>query len=266
MEILECKTDIGLIRNHNEDCVLAISHPKNKNFKLLIAADGMGGRADGEIASKYITESIEQWFLKKSVKSLNNNDKIIKLLKDYIMKLNDNLIKKYGSNHLGTTLTLSLVNKKQTIILNVGDSRTYIYKNKKLIQITDDNSDVWDYYKYGNVKKDDLRYFANNSLINACIGLCKELCIISTYVIENDYEMLLLFTDGVTDLITDKKIKKIINRTKKTNLLEKIINEAVNVNQHLFVPIRLKSKYLANYIVPFKGRDNASGAIYIKNV
>ena len=103
-------------------------------------------------------------------------------------------------------------------------------------------------------------------MINACIGLCKELCIISTYVIENDYEMLLLFTDGVTDLITDKKIKKIINRTKKTNLLEKIINEAVNVNQHLFVPIRLKSKYLANYIVPFKGRDNASGAIYIKNV
>lgn len=266
MEILECKTDIGLIRKHNEDCVLAINHSKNKNFKLLIAADGMGGRADGEIASKYIVNSLKQWFLNKSVKTLNDNNKISQLLEEYIMKLNDNLIKKYGSNHLGTTLTLALVNKKQTIILNVGDSRTYIYKNKKLIQITDDDSDVWNYYKYGEVNKDDLRYFANNSLINACVGLCKELCKISTYVIENDYEMLLLFTDGVTDLITDKKIKHLIRKTPENKLLEKIINEAVYVDQHLFVPIRLKSKYLANYIIPFKGRDNASGAIYIKNV
>ena len=44
MEILETKTDIGLIREQNEDTVLAICHPRNKNIKLLIAADGMGGR------------------------------------------------------------------------------------------------------------------------------------------------------------------------------------------------------------------------------
>ncbi len=266
MEILECKTDIGLIRKHNEDCVLAIKHPRNKNIKLLIVADGMGGRDDGEIASNYIVDSLKEWFLKKSEKVLNDNNKIIKQLEEYVIKLNGKLIKKYGKNHLGTTLTLALVNKKKTIIINVGDSRAYIYKNKKLIQITEDNSDVWDYYKYGAVNKDDLRYFSNNSLINACIGLCDELCRISTTVIDNDYEILLLFTDGVTDLITDKKIKYLIKKTEEKQLLEKIINEAVNVDQHLFVPIRLKYKYLANYIVPFKGRDNASGAIYIKNV
>ena len=55
-------------------------------------------------------------------------------------------------------------------------------------------------------------------------------------------------------------------KTSQKNILEKLINEAVNVDQNLKIPIRLKRKYLANYIVPFKGRDNASGAIYIKEV
>ena len=78
--------------------------------------------------------------------------------------------------------------------------------------------------------------------------------------------MLILLTDGVTDLIKDRKIKKIIKLNKKEKILEKIIHEAVYVDQHLIIPKRLKKKYTANFIIPFKGRDNASGAIYIKDV
>ncbi len=266
MEILDYKTDVGLIRDHNEDYVLAVRHSKNKNIKLLIAADGMGGKEHGEIAAAYTAESIKNWFLSKDIKTLNDSERVKKLLKRYIKCINTNLIKKYGENHTGTTLTMAIINRKETIFINVGDSRSYIYKENELIQVTEDDSDVWCYYKYGGVAKDDLRYFSNNNLISACIGLCPELCTISTTVIPNDYEMLLLFTDGVTDLITDRKIKRLIKKSRKEELLNKIIYEAVHVNQHLFVPLRLKKKYLANYIVPFKGRDNASGVIFIKNV
>ena len=65
-------------------------------------------------------------------------------------------------------------------------------------------------------------------------------------------------------MITDTKIKSLIKKTKKECLLNAIINEAVNVDQNLKIPMTLKRKYTANYVVPFKGRDNASGAIYIK--
>ena len=65
-------------------------------------------------------------------------------------------------------------------------------------------------------------------------------------------------------MITDKKIKSLIHKTKKEELLTAIIEEAVYKDQKLKVPLRLKRKYLANYIVPFNGRDNATGAIYIK--
>lgn len=266
MEVFETKTDIGLIRKKNEDSALTIPHPKNKKIKLLLVADGMGGRKHGEFASNYVATSIEKWFLQKEIKVLNDTELIEKLLKRYIKVLNTNLIKKYGEDNLGTTLTLAIINKKNTLILNIGDSRAYIYKKKKLLQVTEDDSDVWMYYKYGTVKKDDLRYFSNNSIINACIGICKELCTISSVVIENDYDILLLLTDGVTDMITDIKIQKLIRKTKSELLLTKIINEAVNVDQKLKVPMRLRRKYLVNYVVPFKGRDNATGSIYIKNV
>lgn len=264
MEILATKTDIGLIREKNEDATLSIEHPKNKNIKLLIVADGMGGKEKGEVAANYVILYLHKWFINKDIYLLNDNEKVIELLTKYIKSLNKNLINKYGKDTLGTTLTLALINKNNTIVFNVGDSRCYIYKNKNLIQVTEDDSDVWMYHKYGGVKKDYLRFFSNNNIITACVGICNELCKISTVVINNDYDMIFLLTDGVTDMITDTKIKSLIKKTKKESLLNAIINEAVNVDQKLKVPLTLKRKYTANYVVPFKGRDNASGAIYIK--
>lgn len=264
MEILDTKTDIGLIREKNEDATLSINHPKNKNIKLLIVADGMGGKEHGDIAANYVIMYLHKWFINKDIKVLNDNAKVIELLNKYIKTLNKNLIKKYGKDKLGTTLTLALINATNTIIFNVGDSRAYIYKNRNLIQITEDDSDVWMYHKYGGVKKDHLRFFSNNNVITACIGICDELCKISTTVIDNNYDMIFLLTDGVTDMITDAKIKSLIKKTKKEFLLNAIINEAVYVDQKLKIPLTLKRKFTANYVVPFKGRDNASGAIYIK--
>lgn len=265
MEILETRTDIGLIREKNEDVALSIKHPKNNAIKLLLVADGMGGKECGEIASNFVAKSVQEWFEEKDIKTLNNTEKTKQLLIRYIKMLNTKLMKKYGEDKLGTTLTLAIVNKKNTLILNTGDSRAYIYKQNKLIQVTEDDSDVWLYYKYGNVKKEHLRFFANNNIISACIGICKELCAVTPTIIENDYDLLLLVSDGVTDNITDRKIKKLIKQTPKSLLLSNIINEAVYIDQHLRIPFLLKRKYLANYVVPFPGRDNASGAIYIKD-
>ena len=239
MDLLQTKTDVGLIREQNEDAVAAVKHPKNKNIKLLIAADGMGGREKGEIASNYVCSSLVKWFCNKDIKILNDTDKTEQLLRKYIKTLNTNLIKKYGEDKLGTTLILAIINKRNTLIMNVGDSRGYIYGKRKLVQINEDDSDVWMYYKYGNVKKDHLRFFSNNSIVTACIGICEELCKITSYIIENDYDLLILLTDGVTDNITDKKIKSIIRKNSKEFILGRLITEAVYVDLHFHIPFIL---------------------------
>ena len=266
MEILDADTNIGLIRNNNEDSLKMTTHPKSKNIKLLLVADGMGGKQHGEIASNYVADEIEKWFKKKNIELFNNLKRTESQIKRLIKRLNNNLIKKYGINKLGTTLTAAIVNKSETLIINIGDSRTYIYKDKQLTQITEDDSEIWAYYKFGEVEKDDLRYFSTCNIINACIGISKDLCKISTKIIKNDYDILLLFSDGVTDIITDKKLEKIIKNNKNKSLAKKIVNEAVNIDQHLTIPNRLKNKKYDNYIIPFKGRDNATAVIYAKKV
>ncbi len=265
--ILQKKSDIGLIRENNEDAVLAINHPKNKNIKLLALADGMGGKDLGEVASNFVIKSISDWFTNIKIDFLNNTEKLEDSLKKMISKWNNQLIEKYGNNRLGTTLTLSIVLENQTLVLNIGDSRCYIYKNNKLTQVTEDDSQVWTYYKSGIANKEDLRFFSTSNIINACIGLSSNLCNCTTTILDNDsYDILLLLTDGVTDLLTDAKIKELITKHKKKEILDRIIQEAVYVEQNLRVPPRVKRNFREPFYVPKNGKDNASGVIFIKNI
>lgn len=265
--ILQRKSDIGLIREKNEDSALVLNHPKNKSIKLLVIADGMGGKDLGDVASSYVTKSLNDWFINSDENLLKDSKKVEASLKKVVSKCNDDLIKEHGKNKVGTTLTLALVNEKETIVLNIGDSRCYIYKGDKLTQVTEDDSQVWIYYKSGEVKKDDLRYFSTSNYISACIGLSKDLCNASVSVLDNDnYDLILLLTDGVTDLLTDKRIKELIEKHKKKEILDRIIQEAVYVEQDLRIPPRLRRNFSEPFYVPSRGKDNATGAIYIKNV
>lgn len=263
MGIIQSETNIGLIRKNNEDVALSLKHPKDDDIILILVADGMGGKEHGEIAADFVAQKIRKWFTSREVSTLNNLERSDDQLRELICNANKELIDKYGENVLGTTLSLALINKKNTLIMNIGDSRIYIYRKRKLIQLSEDDSDVWYYYKYGAVKKDDLRYFYHNNIITACIGIGEKYCNISSDVIENDYNIILVLTDGVTDLITDRKIKRLIEFNKSSKILAAIIDEAVNKDQHLRVPLRLKRKKFSKYITPFHGRDNASGSIYI---
>lgn len=265
MGIIQSETNIGLIRKKNEDVALSLKHPKDDKIALIMVADGMGGKEHGEIAADFVAQKIKKWFTSREVSTLNNLDKADDQLRELIVKANGELISKYGENVLGTTLSLALINKEKTLIVNIGDSRIYVYRKKKLIQVTEDDSDVWYYYKYGAVKKDDLRYFYHNNIITACIGIGEKYCNITSNVLDNDYDIIMCLTDGVTDLILDRKIRRLIETSSPKSILSSIINEAVNKDQHLRVPLRLKRKKFSKYILPFHGRDNASGAIYIAN-
>lgn len=263
--ILQKKTDIGLIRDKNEDSGIVLTHPKNNEIKLLAIADGMGGRDLGDVASNYVIDNLRKWFLKSKVKNLNDTLNISLELKEIVSNLNKDLIKVYGENKLGTTLTLALINQHDTVVLNIGDSRCYVYKDDSLTQVTEDDSQVWLYYKAGEVNKEDLRYFSTSNFINACIGLNEELCTSTIVTLNNDsYELILLVTDGVTDLLTDAKLKQLISKNKDKEILDRIIQEAVYVEQNLRVPLRLKRNFQETFYVPSHGKDNASGAIYIK--
>ncbi len=255
-------TDKGRVRSKNEDSIIAISHPESESIKLLAVADGMGGYSNGEYASSYTIERLKEWFNNRTAFEFNNLNYLNTNLQELIQDINVSLHKESRKrlNEMGTTLTCAIVTNNKTLVLNIGDSRCYLMKDTNLKQITDDDSTVYEQYEAGILTKDDLRFHPRNNIVTQGLGISN----VSprTKIIDNDsYDKLLLFTDGVTDCLSDDRIKLIANTYKKEEILEKIIDEAVNVEQaipkELSIPYNFRTQ-------PTPGKDNATGAILIK--
>ena len=181
------------------------------------------------------------------------------------MECNNHFILEYGSGQVGTTLTLALVLEEDTILVHLGDSRCYFYKNGEIRQITEDDSDVWLYYKYQHINKEWLRYFSTSNVIHNCIGISLNLCRPHIYIYPNSsYKTLLLTTDGITDLVTDAKLQRILRDNDIHTVSKKIIDEAILIDQNLYVPNGLKQYSYDYYLVPVRGRDNASVVLFSK--
>ncbi len=258
-DILTSSTDIGLIRQKNEDCVTTLFHPHNKSIKLLAVADGIGGYPKGEVASKFVIESLEDWFIHEKMDILGSAKKCTQKLYDVIVNINNILyLNEFKKSKCGTTLTCAIVTKQDTIIANIGDSRAYAIINGEIKQLTKDDSLVWSYYEYGKISKDEMRFHNYNNLITKCIGHAYNTYPTILKISNKDYDGLLLLTDGVTDCLSDDKIKFIVGKNNGKNIANKLINEAVYQPQNNNIPTGLQFSDVKN------GKDNASVALYMK--
>lgn len=261
--LLKTKTDIGKFRERNEDFLGVSRHPMNDEIVFLCLADGMGGGIHGDVASETVVKALYNFFMESDISLYDDIPLLKKKTQDVVNSCDELLISKFGINSIGTTLCMGYVLKNKTLIINIGDSRCYKYEDDKLIQVSEDDSEVFRLYKNGSVDKSDLKYFGINNIITKCIGLREDLCECSFYEIDNSYDMLLFFSDGVTDLLSDEEIEEIINQSDESQILDNIIDRAVNSTGKLEIPKYLKDKY--DYLVePFYGKDNTSGILFIK--
>lgn len=254
-------SDKGKIRRHNEDSVTAISHPKDNSVKLLAVADGMSGYGNGKEASSYTIEELEKWFNKLSYEEISNSFSLQFGLYKTIEKINKDL--RDRQEKIGTTLTCAVVTHDKTIVISIGDSRCYIMKDTNIKQITSDDTKIYEDYINGIISKNDLRFYQYN-VLDESLGLHHKLSSwkAKPKLFDNDkYDKLLLFTDGVTDCLSDDRIKLIANTYKKEEILEKIIDEAVNVEQEIPKDLSIPK---SSRTYPIPGQDNATGAILIK--
>lgn len=258
-DILTSKTNIGLVRNNNEDSVITLIHPDNKNIKLLAVADGLGGCKQGELASSFVTKSLENWFKSLNKSTFKSTLLCSKKLYQAIISINNTLYKhEFNKSQCGTTLTCAVVTEKDTVIANIGDSRAYAIIDNEIKQLTKDDSLVWSYYEYGELAKDELRFHMQSSLITKCIGHKYNIKPTILKLHNNSYNGLLLLTDGVTDCLSDEKINFIVGKNNAKNIASKLIDEAVYHKQENIVPKGYEFRDVMN------GKDNATVALYIK--
>ncbi len=165
--VVGTRTDPGIKRKHkpNEDSLFAMQGARTQNtqpeqFGLFVVADGMGGHANGQDASRLAIQTIINYVLPiLSAGGEMNDEGFVKLLSDGVQQANHavNQNNQERRADMGTTMTAALVAGSMAYVANVGDSRTYLYREPEgLTKITHDHSVVASLVDAGVIKPDDI--------------------------------------------------------------------------------------------------------------
>lgn len=253
-------------RGNQEDSLIILIHPENSDFKFLAVSDGMGGAKHGEIASHYTIQELTRWFMNLPADFYYYPLELQKSLNDKIRTISKNLYFEYNepykNTQAGATLVAAAITDNHTITSSVGDSRIYSLQKSKLSLLTKDESYVWPIIEtpasISKEKLDDLRFHVNNNVITRCIGDNNYNSRIQSSIIENNsYDKLLLFSDGVTDLLSHEQIRVISQTHSADEIAAALVKEAINNPA-----IRAKGQDELHNAFIKAGKDNASAAIY----
>ena len=270
-EDLYASTRIGPKRKNQEDAVVLIKDDEIPNFKMMVVADGMGGHENGEVASHILVTELNKWFKNIPAEKKKSYYKDISLIQTELTnKLNEisQMIAK-GTKGGGTTLCCAIIGEQNTIMANIGDSRGYIMKDGELIQISYDDSYVQtllDRKIDGKEKyrKEQYRFHKGMNLITAYVG--KKYSEVEPHIriLNNDeYDMLLLFSDGVTDCLSEDDIAVISRASDKKEVAKQLTQKALTTISHYPQDLTIDFTVFNNKIIG--GKDNSTTAVYINN-
>lgn len=250
-------TDPGRARQINQDRVLAYvrPHTMGKPLGLLVVADGMGGHQAGEIASRLAVQTIRDtlsWMLEQDddeattpmpLPSIDDKEAEEKNDAAYTAHLEKRLelaieeankvIYNYAqenpldAGNLGCTVTCAVIYGDVAIIANVGDSRTYLFREGKLNQITDDHSYVGQLVREGLLEPEEIFDHDQRNVITRALGNRPDVqADLASWSLEAG-DRLMLCSDGVWEMIRDpQEIAQMLQAPELETAVEKLIDSA----------------------------------------
>lgn len=219
-------TDAGKVRTHNEDSVIIVSN-KNNEF-ILAVADGMGGHKAGEIASNIAIEHIVQSF--ESMETIGKKEEGIDWLRKIVKEINEKIFE-YTSIHpeskgMGTTLVTAIKTDDYILYGNIGDSSGYVVKNEKLHKVTKDHTLVNLLVSTGELTPEQAKFHPRKNLLTRALG-ANDPIEIDIFDIDNTINGLFLCSDGLTNMVTDEQIEKVLNsKSSIEEQVEKLIKKS----------------------------------------
>ena len=217
------KTDVGLMRTINQDSIFVSTQPIGKLPNLFIVADGMGGHKAGGVASR---EAIERFVKYACTTHMSDPANI---LDAGIISVNKDIFDMANSNRdysgMGTTFVAASLVENHVYIANVGDSRLYLI-GRDIRQITRDHSLVEDMVRMGVLEREEARTHYKKNVITKAIGVADDKTStpdIFEIEVENG-DKLLLCSDGLTNMVEDYDIKKIV---KDNDSIEDAVRELI---------------------------------------
>ncbi len=201
----------GLVRDKNEDCYSVLPDLKG-GYKAFVIADGMGGHNAGELASRMTVDYISKRLADTDMAGLESMpawlEKTINDTNEHIYRTSS----KPGDNlGMGTTLTLLVMNSDTIYIGHVGDSRVYLIRREEIRSLTTDHSFAGELERQGAISKIEAAAHPGRNVITRAIGVIPDVKADTyTYSVETG-DILLMCTDGLTSVIPENEIKKVVS-------------------------------------------------------
>jgi serine/threonine protein phosphatase PrpC len=199
-------TDPGLVRSTNQD-----SYYFDPEGRFFIVADGMGGHAGGEQASRIAAETIRT-YLDANWKSSEKSDVLLKtVLKEANQAILLDQIEHPERQDMGTTAVIVMFRQKKTWCGHVGDSRIYRFDGTVLEQLTEDHTWVGKAMKSGDISAEQAKVHPWRHVLSQCLGR-KDLMQIDVREVDLQAgDRLLLCSDGLTEEVDDPEIQSILS-------------------------------------------------------
>ena len=177
-----------------------------------------------------------------------DDNRVINAIKNSIWRANDEIYRKSIENEeysgMGTTVTMAYETNGNIFIGHVGDSRAYLLRDNTLYQITKDHSLVEELVKNGSITREEARFHPQKNIITRAVGTDKEVEIDLIVKEKSKGDILLLCTDGLTNMLSDDEIKELLLKSsdmqKACELLVHLSNEKGGLDNISVVAIKFK--------------------------
>lgn len=201
-------TDIGRVRQMNQDALYASTDPVGPLSNLFLVADGMGGHRAGDFASRYLVEHLPE-YIKESTET-----GAVAALRSAIDRINGELFELASSREelsgMGTTLVAATVEGDTLYAANIGDSRLYLIEKGGIRQVTKDHSFVEEMVSIGQMERESKEYKQQKNIITRAVGIEKkvEADFFEVGLKQGDY--LLLCSDGLSNMVDNSSLFRLV--------------------------------------------------------
>ncbi|MBO4474344.1 MAG: Stp1/IreP family PP2C-type Ser/Thr phosphatase [Clostridiales bacterium] len=207
-------SDTGLVRANNEDCLAVFSVGKDECF---VIADGMGGHAAGELASKTAVEYVRQ-SLNDYLYEADDPQKLQKLLSFTLEKANVKVylasLSGFRFRGMGTTLTVAVLRNNVLYVSHIGDCRLYHLHGQRMKQLTTDHTLVQRMVEKGVITKEEARTHPKRHVLLRSLGVNEYVMPDTFSVAISNGDVILLCSDGLYGCVEDKTIRAVLRKHK----------------------------------------------------
>ena len=252
VEVRLCgRTDVGLIREHNEDSFVVVrlddgareqeklaQHTLGTRGTLLVVCDGMGGAAAGEVASGMAIEALATTMLDAHMIDApegvvdDERQHLARKLRGAARDANARIFKEARDNlarsGMGTTMTAVHLWGGHALIAQVGDSRAYVWRQGAFTQVTRDQSLVNQLLETGQITVEQAKFFEHSNVILQALGVQEEVEVQLSKVELKKGDRLMMCSDGLVGVVSDEEISAVVGSIDEPAEAARILIEMAN--------------------------------------